>query len=325
MEGHQFGQLLGAVSTDSRQPFRDRCVCLGPPADRQATIRDVANKRVLEGVLHLAGQTRGGSHGDESPTLELAHPLRHIRGSDRDRDRLFPKDTTDDCGLAQRSALDLRQRIDSSGKKALDRVRNGHPGPVAGQLPTAIFDGKGARFDQPADDLLDEQRVPFGCVENLVLQGFRQVISGQQPGEQVCALRPVERAKRNAHRLAPARAKRCMCLGELGASRSDEQDRAVRAQEETLDHLHDLVARPMQVLDDDHNGAPSGHGRKELGPAPRELGGDRQRPDPVKGIVREVDPSRGRKREDRRLGIGGGNTCRAEHIPDPASELFLCL
>ncbi len=81
----------------------------------------------------------------------------------------------------------------------------------------------------------------------------------------------------------------------------------------------------MQVLDDDHNGAPSGHGRKELGPAPRELGGDRQRPGPVKGIGREVDPSRGRKREDRRLGIGGGNTCRAEHIPDPASELFLCL
>src|SRR5207244_2013674 len=119
VESHQFGQLLGAVSTDSRQPFRDRCVCLGPPADRQATVRDVADKRVLEGVLHLAGQTRGGSHGDESPTLELAHPLRHIRGSDRDSDRLFHNDTTDDCGLADCCAVSTLLHLASRGMKDL--------------------------------------------------------------------------------------------------------------------------------------------------------------------------------------------------------------
>ena len=151
----------------------------------------------------------------------------------------------------------------------------------------SLLPRQGSHLDEPADDLLDEERIAFGSLEDLVLDRSAPDRSpgGGPPGDS--RLWPRSRGRSDTVRdsLLPA-AKPRVRLGELRPGRRDEEHRPGRAREQPLDHLDDLVARPVQVLDDRSTvGWRAGERREEQRPSAGELGDDRDRTAPVERVV----------------------------------------
>ena len=260
---------------------------------------------MLERVLDLPGQARRRAHGDEPPTLELAHGLADLRCSDRDRHGLVPEHATDDRRFTEDAPLDLGQCIDSGGEQSVDRVGDRHVRGNAGGPPATLLPCQRPGLDEPADDLLDEERIALGRLEDLVLDRRRQIVGREQAVEEARALGLVERPQRHGRRLSAAQREGRVRFGEFRARRRQEEDRSGRADKQPLHHVDDLIGAPMEVLDDHHEWLAGGEPGQELRPAPRELGDHRHRAAAVERVVGQRDA--GRRRQ------GEGDSCDVVH------------
>ena len=189
MLGDELRELLRAVVAKLRKPPPDRRVGAAPAGDRQPGVRHVADQGVLERVFDVVAEARRGSHQDQASPLEaiqLGGDLLTAHGVD---ERLLPEDAPHDRRFAEDAAFDLRKRVDPRREQPIDRV--GQDDGVAIPLgpPAAFVQPKRSGLNEAADDLLHEERVALGRIQDLVLHGPWELGRRQQVCDQLGAVR----------------------------------------------------------------------------------------------------------------------------------------
>jgi hypothetical protein len=108
-----------------------------------------------------------------------------------------------------------------------------------------------ALVDQSADDLLEEERVALGALEDAHSQLGRQVLDLEEERDETLALVRRQRIEGDggvvAFPAAPLRAR----AQQVGAGGPEEQDRPLDALGQVLEHVQHRAIRPVNVLDDD--------------------------------------------------------------------------
>ncbi len=121
--GDQLGELVHAFTCQLFDPRAVLRVCTGPPALRQAGVRDVPDQRVLERELHLAGDARGRAGEHQSSSLQAEERIRDGAVPDCPSHRLLPEHPPHDGGLLEDPLLLPRKGIDPGREERMDRVR----------------------------------------------------------------------------------------------------------------------------------------------------------------------------------------------------------
>ena len=147
-------------------PFRRLDV--RPPSfgARQARVRDVADENVLEDPLPLAG-----NRGRQLLAQKLAPPQRLERGVevvdvDEAGQGPVPEDAADDRRALRDPPLVGRQQIEPGEDHRLDGVRDLDLVDAGARAPAALLPHEQPFADQVADDLLEEERVAGGALED---------------------------------------------------------------------------------------------------------------------------------------------------------------
>ena len=141
-----------------------------------------------------------------------------------------------------------REPVNARRHERLHAVRD-RWGCSVGCAPVVILANDRALVDEALDDLLDEEGVALGLGENLRSQCLRQVRDVEQAADQLLALGIGQRTEGERGREAAPCRELGMRLRELGPSRGEQDERAFRAGGDTLEHLGDWLARPVEVLD----------------------------------------------------------------------------
>jgi len=200
------------------------------PRDR--AIGDLARKSVDEGQLALPGQRRRRAGHDEASPLERAQARRQRLVAPRGLERRGPERPAHHRRVLEHVLLRVGQGIDPRGQQRADGARDRELGP-AGVL-------------EVTDDLLGVERVAFGDARDPL--GERRAVGRKELLGELARGRRVERLERDlphARPLTPTRPP----LHELGASGGDDEERAIRARDDQLDHVQQRRLGPVQVLD----------------------------------------------------------------------------
>ena len=146
--------------------------------------------------------------------------------------------------------------------------QHGEPGAGHRHPPVGLAHER-SLVDQAPDELLEEEGIALGPPQDLSAQPGRQLRPREQPGDELPALRLRQRIEPDRHRARNP-------IGKRGDSRPvrprrrDEQHRAVRADRQRVQHLHEPVVRPVEVLEHEHQRT----ARRERGDKPRPGPGD---------------------------------------------------
>ncbi len=191
-------------------------------------------------------------------------------------------------------------------------VRNGDLRGRRGSAPAVAGDHDRTRVHEPQDDLLEEERISLGRLDDGASENVGYVRRGKQPAHErgcLCLRQGLERDRR--HAFAPG-AEAGVSVHELGSGRGDDQQRPCRAGHEAVQHLDQRLTRPMKILDDEDRRSSRGKRRGEARPRSPELVGDGARLEAVERIVRRCEAGSRRQRIRRVLELGVGETQRRE-------------
>ena len=214
-----------------------------PSADRarQGRVGDVANERVLERELALAGERGSTADGGEQSLSTSAASGRSTPTPPSElADGLLPEALTDDRGGLQQPPLVGVERVEAGRQHRVDAV---------GQLP----DAGALLLAKPVDHLLGEQRVAAGPVRDLLGELASPGPAGQQRPDELLGLVARQRVERDRRRVPPAATPGRPALEQLVASQADDQHRAPPPAGQVLDQVEHALVGPVDVLDRDHD------------------------------------------------------------------------
>ena len=208
----QLPELAGPLTGDLLEPLGDLGVRDSPVAQRDGVVGDVARQDVLEDVLLLPGERRPDPVAHQLAVLQVAQALVELRveaarlGRARREPahRSAPEHPPDHRGGLEGALVRRDQQVDAGGEHALHRV--GQVDLLDPRLgpPPAVLAGDQPPVDEPAQDLLEEERVALRALEDPGVQRARQVLDAeQQPHEQLGIRRP-QRVQGDGDRVAPA-------------------------------------------------------------------------------------------------------------------------
>ena len=298
VRGDHLGQLVAAA----RHPLEPRAHRgVGPcaPRLRHARIGHVADERMAERVLRLAGHAARRPRDDEAAPLErleLRPRLGHRQGAG-------PEEAADDGRLLHDVLLLGRQAIEARGEERLDRVGEGDARGAARRHPSVPFARDRTLVDEAAQELLDEERVALGAGHDLGAQLGWKLVDPEQPVDELAALRIGQGSEGDGGGVRVG-GETGVRLRELGPRREHEQDGALGASRDVRQEGEHLVVRPVEVLDHKERrsqpGEPGGKARPRSRHRLRDLG---RRPS-VRAALPGTDAGGQRQRLDRL-----GNIC----------------
>jgi hypothetical protein len=174
-------------------------------------------------------------------------------------DRATPEHAADQGTVAEDRAGSRRERVDARGDQRLQRVRDPHGGALA-------------LLDQHSDRLLDEQRVPFGLLEEDAAKPVGQRRPLDEGVHELGRLRVGQRRELDRDRAAPAPSPAGPRIEQLGASEADDEHWCVvDAVGEVLDEVEERLLRPVDVLEPEDEGLRLREARRPLVRGPRDL------------------------------------------------------
>jgi hypothetical protein len=154
-----------------------------PPVLEQAAVRHFVGQGVLEGVLeigkqaHLVEKLASLERRETVPQDILGHLG---NGLENRKGHIL----ADDCGRLEKAFLFDREPVDPSGQDRLDRRRDLDAWQGEGEAVGAALSSQRPRLDQRADALFQEERVPFGALDQDVLERPKRGVRAQERAQQ---------------------------------------------------------------------------------------------------------------------------------------------
>ena len=254
-------------------PARRLQVRHGAVALRDALVGHVPDERVLEDVLRLPGHRRPS------------------RASTRSRDSSPRSSSSTRAGAASRerptgsgqktrptTAAACSARFSSGPRRS---TRAASTAWTVSGISTAVRPGSARQpsgvardpplVDEMAEDLLDEERVAAGALDDARVQVRRQILDREQQADQAAGVLRLERIEEDRAEAAAAAAPAGPAVGQVGASRAEEQHAALDARAEIVEHVEEGRIGPVDVLDDRDQRALRREGREERAPRLHQL------------------------------------------------------
>ena len=175
-----------------------------------------------------------------------------LRSRDR-RERARPEDLAQHGGILEQALLVVDERVEARGDDPLHRLRE------------RIADAAALR--QHPRELLRIERIPAGSQQQLGLCLRRQDRTVEQRGEQLRRLVGGERRQRDRRRVALAASPARSAVEELRTRRAEHEERCVLDPlGQLVDEVEQLVAGPVQVLEDEDERAMLGERLEKASP-----------------------------------------------------------
>ena len=257
--GQELGHLAPALAERRLDPLAHAGVRGGPVAPGQGLVGDVAGEDVLEDQLALAGHRRADPAEHEVAPLEAVQRLLHLVGLavQEAGDGAGPEDPADDGRGLHRALLGRRQQVDPRRQHALDGVGQRHLLDALRRAPAAGLVHDQALVDQPAQDLLQEERIALGPLQDPVVGVVREAVDVQEQAHQLVGVAGAERLERDARGAAAPAAPARPAGGQLRPGRAQEQGRRLDPVGELLEQVEHRRIGPVDVIhDDDQRPAP---------------------------------------------------------------------
>ncbi len=317
----QARQLGLRIIGDLFEPRPDRGVRAGPMGLRHRPVRRVAQEGVLESQLDLAGQARRRAREDQAAIGEAADCLVDVGHAQGLSNRALPEDASHDRRLVEDTTLRERQCLDPGHEHPLDRVRDRGDAACG---PIVAMELERPLFDQVADRLLQEERVPLRPGDDGRAQLVRERTGRNQSVDQAGGSLGAER--RNLD-----------CRQSLGRHEAGLPPQECRAgcrneQEWAIEHRRDRGQRPghrgscpVEVLDDQDRAAALRVRAQESRPGLGDRRRDDARFDALERIAGDDDPRGRRQGMQRLVGLGRGETERREDPGKPVAEAVFCV
>jgi hypothetical protein len=252
---------LTATGGSLLEPRRECCVHSWTPCSRDVLVRHFARQRVLDHVFALTGNARAGAPANEVAILEHAQiGFRVQKLVHRSR----PEDASDHRGRLKRGLLGGSEQIDPGRENRLNRVRHSEFARQLVQPPAALVSYEQTTINQHAEQLLDEEGIALGPLDNKLAE-FRGQSASQQLVEHPDAVIRGERLQLEqltADACTPTRS----AFKKLRPRRRDQEQRPFRRAEHVLEQLEQLNLRPMNVLQKHNRGLLRDDIGQELGP-----------------------------------------------------------
>jgi hypothetical protein len=204
------GLRLDELVVRSRaKPLGERPVERRAHALRKPAVRDVSDQHVPEPEGRLTGQRRERLARQQLSVDEVCERRVDVERRVELEDRATPEHAADQGTVAEDRAGSRRERVDARGDQRLQRVRDPHGGALA-------------LLDQHSDRLLDEQRVPFGLLEEDAAKPVGQRRPLDEGVHELGRLRVGQRRELDRDRAAPAPSPAGPRIEQLGASEADD-------------------------------------------------------------------------------------------------------
>ena len=189
--------------------------------------------------------------------------------------RACPEGPADHRRRLERRLLGGVEEIDARGENGVDRVRHAELVRQRVQCPLALLAHEQTAVDHHAEQLLDEEGVSVGAVDDELTQ-----ICGQHTGEELVehAHGVVRRERLQLDDLAGgARTPTGSAFQQLGPRSRDQEQRSARVGDNRLEQVEQLVVGPVHVFDEHDRGTVRGDFGQELGPGVLETVASRER------------------------------------------------
>jgi hypothetical protein len=248
------GELLGfsrLLARASLEPAGEALVELCARLLRDRFVGSLADEHVPKSKNVFPGEVRPlgadqalAREGEQVAARARAHVVRAEVG-----DGAPLEDLARDRGQFDHRTLFGGETVEASGEKGLDR--RGHP-----QLAAVLC--------REGDHLLDEERVALGDLDDPVALAFGQLRLSEKVGDQHLRRALRERFQHQHHRARLGRGPRRPLLQKLRTSEADEEHRRVaRPLREILDQVEKARLGPVDILEDEHEGALPREGLEE--------------------------------------------------------------
>ena len=155
------------------EPVGEGGVQLRSPGLRQRAVGDLAREGVLDHELPLALQRRAGPSPDEVAVLQQY--VVRLLAAEQLTDRPRPERPPDHGRRLQGRLLRRRQEVDPSGEHRLNRVGDLEALRELARRPAAVRTLQHAMIDERRDELLDEEGVSAGALDESASHGLRQL------------------------------------------------------------------------------------------------------------------------------------------------------
>jgi hypothetical protein len=154
------------VSSHARpfEPGGEGGVTVGARRLRLARVRDLARECMLDDVLALTRQRRAGATAHEVPLFE--QPEIGLHSLDEFVDGPRPEHPPDHRSGLQSRLLRGGKQVDARSEHSVNGVGNAEPLGKFADQPAAVGAPKGSRVEQRRNQLLEEERVPFGTLDD---------------------------------------------------------------------------------------------------------------------------------------------------------------
>ena len=298
MVGEQLGELGRALAARLLDPRRQLGMSAAALPARQAGIGHVADEDVLEDELALPGERRRRAIEHELAAAERPQHRVEVVRTREPRHRAVPEDAADDSRALRDPLLLWRQQVEPGEDHRLHVVRDLDVLDRRDRTPTAVLVHEQPLVDQVTDDLLEEERVPLGPLEDPLAHGRRQPVDVQQGRDETCALLARQRVERQRAEAATTTAPVRPRAQEVGTRRAQEQDRPLDALGELVEEVEHRRVRPVDVLDDHDDRRSAGDRRQQLEPGGDELSIGLTRLDHSERVVRRPQADAQRERGD---------------------------
>ena len=253
---------LGVIlaTTERLDPLGRKEVLPRPLGSRDRVVGDVADDRVMEGVLRLRGDAAAAQSTHELFPLEAEQRRfdRHVvepcdRGGSGG-----PERAPDHRSVPKRRLLVRLERVETAGDEPLHRLRQRQL--AFAQPPAAPVTEEVAAVDEHPDELLRVERIAFCADEQCLLELCRDEPLLEQVAEEGAGLAVAQRRQRDRRGVCPGSPPR-PALEHFRTRRAEEDDRhAGRPVGQMVEEVEQPFVRPVQVLEDEHQGDPIGPG-----------------------------------------------------------------
>ncbi len=273
MIGQHFDDFTKPITGSLLHPLRRPAVEAGALPLRETIECHVPNQHVFEDVLALPFERTVEPGPNQVATFE---PVQQGIGLPRSESeqrghRSAPEDTAHYGSALQSELLRSREQVDAGCENRLDGVRDVDFGDLLVGAPPIPRANDGALVDQPAKDLLNEERVAFGPAEDVPANPLGHRLDVKQQGDQPARLILGEWVEHDAGEVAPSPTPAGGTVGELRPGGAHEQDRPLDAFGQVFEQRQKRRVCPVNVFDLQDQRALGGDGREELPPGRLDL------------------------------------------------------